>query len=137
MYSYITGIPLSEILKVKLQRATFTDTYFNNDVKLNVSEAELKLIESEVDSVKGRINTEESRKNIDEGELLPKSFIKPISDPCTPICQHFEDIPIDFYDNDDGFWDDYIKEKHGYFDVKNLHYRPFEVYSDMLKRKDI
>ena len=45
--------------------------------------------------------------------------------------------PIDFYDNDDGFWDDYIKEKHGYFDVKNLHYRPFEVYSDMLKRKDI
>ena len=21
-------------------------------------------------------------------------------------------VPIDYYDNDDGFWDDYIKEKH-------------------------
>ena len=22
------------------------------------------------------------------------------------------DLPINYYDNDDGFWDDYIKEKH-------------------------
>lgn len=134
MYSYITGIPLSEIEKVKLQRATFTDTYFASGTKLNLSEAELKLIETEVEGVKNKLDKGDEK----ESDIIEKgtqSMIRPIHDPTTPLSPYYQDIPIDYYDNEDGFWDDYIKEKHSHFDVRNVHYRPFHSYQDVLKKK--
>jgi len=49
----------------------------------------------------------------DKGEEVLSDFIpKPYGDPFDSTeWDEYKSIPMDFYDNDDGFWDNHIAEK--------------------------
>lgn len=141
LYSSITGIPLEEVLKETELKKTFTETYFQKNANIGLSELELQLAEKEISNLdsKKSENTDENNNNRDNDEEdinLDDEYFPPIPDYTRPRSIYRQNIPIDFYDNDDGFWDDIIQEKRSAFDVSNLKRRTYEDYSDMIKKKE-
>ena len=62
----------------------------------------------------------------EEDQVLQDFLIKPYPDHYTSTTQYDQHIPQDFYDNDDGFWDDFISEKYqGYQEQGFLSGRKF------------
>jgi hypothetical protein len=43
-------------------------------------------------------------------------------------------VPVDYYINDDGYWDDYINDKRKKIDIKLYHEKPFIWFKDRIKR---
>lgn len=48
----------------------------------------------------------------DEYRLLEDFPVKPYADPYDIKDPGYQAYPINYYDNDDGFWDEYLKQKH-------------------------
>ena len=46
----------------------------------------------------------------------------------------FDPIPLDFYLNEDGFWDNYIMRKREKIEVKNFTYKPFQPFRNNIKK---
>jgi hypothetical protein len=75
---------------------------------------------------------------VDDEELigLNDAYYKPI--PNIDIALRKEDpIPLDYYINDDGFWDDYIQYNKNRVDVKQINKKPFITIKDALKKKHL
>ena len=140
-YSKITGIPLSDVIREKESKRSFVETYFKKGADIKLTSLELQIAENEVNNIEKR-NTNEANKD-DENENsniftnldYSDVYTKPIPDYSQSKSPFLEDIPIDFYDNDDGFWDDYINMKKNSFDVKNLQRRPFGENMEILKKR--
>lgn len=45
-------------------------------------------------------------------KVMTDFYTKPYSDPLKPLNEAEQVIPLNYYDNDDGFWDEYIQEKY-------------------------
>lgn len=136
-YSKITGITIKEIRSSQKQRKSFTDTYFKDGHDLRMTEGELKLIEKETKNLDllTKSNEEEDGAFIEKGT---QRYIRPIADATYAINPHTQEIPIDFYDNDDGFWDDYIEHKYNRLDLTKLKFKPFHFSKHLLaKNEDI
>lgn len=134
LYSKITGIPLEELNLISESKKSFTETYFKDATKLKFSEAELQLIEREVTSLENKKNINDL--NDDDDNRVNEIYFPPIPDYTQPQTPHLQKFPIDFYDNDDGFWDDYIKEKKDCFDVSNIKIKPYSTFHDFLEKYD-
>lgn len=129
----------------------------NNEIRITMSkdEKEEYLIferdfkEKEKTKAKEKFNEEEEeelgelsdlyRRSLRETEIkmdneddkgLKDVYYKPIHDVDFHLKTTY--LPIDFYDNDDGFYDDYLKELHSKIDISQYNTKPF-----ILKRKRI
>jgi hypothetical protein len=131
-FSKITGIPLEEIETSQEKSKSFVDNNFEENTDLTISEGELKLIEKEVQI----LSLQNSDSTITETNLQVDYYYPPIEDYTQPRSPYKQDIPIDFYDNKDGFWDDYKQAKLDTFDIKNITHRPFSRYSNILFEKN-
>ena len=135
-YSSITGIILSEIQIKKAMKQSFKEKFFKSGVDLNITEADIQLIEKEVYNLekKGTSSLEETHTVKDIRN--PKDFyIPPIPDPRLPanIFHKRANLPLEYYDNDDGFWDEYIDSKKSLTmldeNVKNI-FKPLKMVAD-------
>ena len=131
LYSYITGIPLEEISQVKEQAKTFTNTYFKNTHNLSASEAELQILEQKI----SRLTNQEEEVDEDDDDDEDYTLIS-MQHPLLVGSPFLQKIPIDYYDNDDGFWDDYIDSKIDSFDVRNLKERPLSYFYENIRKKE-
>lgn len=137
LYSEITGISIEEISYEEELKKTFSETYFKKDSNINLSEAELALIEREVANIGNRSKSEDQSEGSYIENLEPEDFYTPpIPNYDKPINPHHNIIPYDFYDNEDGFWDDYIKEKRESFDLSNVKMKPYSAFDKYLMRKE-
>jgi len=116
-FSMITGIPLEEINIIAESKKSFIDTYFTDTSKLKLNEAELQLMEKEISNVGNRTRVTEEDENDNK---LGEYFYPPIGNYGKPKSPFFQNIPIEYYDNEDGFWDSYIEERRAHFDTKNM-----------------
>lgn len=61
-------------------------------------------------------------------------YYKPPPDPDVPI-RTYDPIPVDYFINEDGFWDNYIKYKRDLIDIRELNVKPLITLKPKLRLK--
>lgn len=136
-YSEITGIPIEELNTIREKKKSFKEKYFVEleGKELPISESDLQLLEEEVTNLEIMGQKKDECFTImdapDEGD--DEYYVPPIPDFRKRLNpNHIFKIPIDYYDNDDGFWDEYIQEKKERFNPREIKQMPFiGVYKDI------
>jgi hypothetical protein len=68
---------------------------------------------------------------------LKDVYVKPKPDPNYVRRPTSWQVPVDYYINDDGFWDGYIAARRNNIDVKLFTDKPFFYYKNKLKKMDV
>lgn len=68
-----------------------------------------------------------------EDGILNDVYYKPLEHPDVPE-RIYDPIPLDYFLNEDGFWDDYILRRRAKIDVKLFSYKPFIPFGNNLKK---
>lgn len=137
-FSKITGIPLEELNIIKEKKKSFKEKYFvevEDGQEFPISESDLQLLEEEVTNLEILGQKKDECFTIMDApdETADDYYVPPIPDFRKPLNpNHIFKLPIDYYDNDDGFWDDYIQEKKERFNPREIKNMPFiGVYKDI------
>lgn len=133
-FSKISGIPVSEITFSTEKAKNIAENLFKDVSKVNLTENELRIMYGDNISMdSNEIDNTLDVKKLEES--ASKFYFKPLEDPYVPANPNLNPIPIDFYDNDDGFWDSYKLEKLRRFDFGNVNNAPFHTLKDNLVRR--
>jgi hypothetical protein len=134
-FSQISGIPISEITFSTEKAKNIAENLFKDVSKVNLSENELRIMYGDNISMDSNdINNEIDPKKLEES--AGSFYIKPLENPYIPSNPNLNPIPIDFYDNDDGFWDSFKQNKLNKLDFSSLNNAPFFSLKDnLVKRK--
>ena len=130
-YCYITGIPFDQITVEQIASKTFKQNMFTNDAQINISDAELKLLEKGFNIEKEKEEDDDDEEDI---ENMKTDFYVPDIPDLNNSVNPYSKIPIDFYDNDDGFWDDYIEEKNK-INMSLFQNKPFSTFPEFMAKK--
>jgi hypothetical protein len=90
--------------------------------------------DDEEDVLRQSLKEDDMKLNIEDNVGLQDYYYKP-REPDTAM-REIDPIPLDYYINDDGFWDDYIKFHQSKIDLKQIVYKPFISIKRNIKKEE-
>jgi hypothetical protein len=108
----------SELAKIKEKKTDYKDLDIKQMYKQSLKE----------DDVQQKISDELGLRDV---------YYKPRKDPKAVLRTSEHNIPLNYFINEDGFWDSYIKEKQSQIDISLYTHKPLNIKKDRIKKKKL